>query len=266
MTPMTRKQSELLFEEYLTAQGYSDWSHEPPVEGKSKRPDFRLNHGGSSHFFEVKEFDAPNFPPGYGGAYNPYKPIREKINQATRQFKEYKESSCSLVLANPNLAVVQLETPSEIIGAMLGNLGFQIPVDAISDEGLLPEQVFMGGGKMVDDKHQSAQNTTFSSIIVLCTYPLWQNQFRAAIKMRQRELGRKTTLEEEFEFIDAIPNSPDLRRVRAVVHENPCARIPLSRDLFVGPFDERWGVEGEFIKRVYVGREIVSFEEAVGNC
>ena len=59
MTAANRNESELLFEEYLTMHGYTDWTHEAPVEGKRKKPDYRLEYGGSSYFFEVKEFDAP---------------------------------------------------------------------------------------------------------------------------------------------------------------------------------------------------------------
>lgn len=105
----------MLFEEYLTSHGYSDWTYEVPVEGKLKTPDYRLEHG-CSHFFEVKEFDSPLPSPGFG-TYDPYGPIREKINQASRQFKEYKEFPCSVVLANPKSAFVHLGDPWAIIGA-----------------------------------------------------------------------------------------------------------------------------------------------------
>jgi hypothetical protein len=45
-------------------------------------------------------------------------------------------------------------------------------------------------------------------------------------------------LDEDLEFYEAIPESPELRRVRVVVYENPFARIPFRQDLFRGPFDE----------------------------
>ena len=92
-----------------------------------------------------------------------------------------------------------------------------------------------------------------------------QKRINIAIKNRQHELGRGTTLEENLAFYEAIPDSPELRRVRVVVYENPFARIPLSRDLFRGPFDERWGVEGEFVRRVYVGSEVAAIEAVLGE-
>jgi hypothetical protein len=50
-----RNESETLFEEYLTAHGYVDWTHEVPVEGKRKTPDYRLEYGVCSHFWFLSE-------------------------------------------------------------------------------------------------------------------------------------------------------------------------------------------------------------------
>jgi hypothetical protein len=259
-----RNESELLFEEYLTSHGYVSWTHEPIIAGKRKHPDYLVEHGGAEQVFEVKEFDAPLPPLGFG-AYDPYLPIREKINRATRQFKEYKECPCSLVLANPKGAFVQLSDPWAIFGAMLGNMGFTIPVGPNAPRGGQPKNVFLGGGKRVNEKRREPQNTTVSSIVVLGTFPLREKRIGMAIKERQAELGRMTTIEEDVEFYEAIPDSPDLRRVRVYVYENPYARIPHSRDSFNGPFDQRWGADGGFIRRVFVGTEVARFEETLGE-
>jgi hypothetical protein len=165
------------------------------------------------------------------------------------------------VLANPKAAFVHLGDPWAIIGAMLGNVGFQFQVGVKPDEEHPLEQVFTGGGKMVNYKRREPQNTTISSVIVLGTYPLRRNRIRVAIKTRQQELGRGTTLEEDLEFYEATPDTPDLRRVRVSVYDNPYARIPLQQDLFNGAFDERRSVDGEFIQRVYMGSEAARFEE-----
>jgi len=230
VTAAIRNESELLFEEYLTAHGYTNWTHEVPVEGKRRNPDYQLEHDGSSLIFEVKEFEA-QMPTMGVGTYDPYGPIREKINQATRQFKEYKEFSCSVVLANPQAAFVHLGDPWAIIGAMLGNLGFQFQLGVRPDKDHPLEQIFTRGGKMVNDKRRKPQNTTISSVIVLGSYPLRQNRIRLAIKGRQQELGRETTINEDLAFYEAIPDSLELRRVRVVVYENPFARIPFQQDL-----------------------------------
>src|SRR5579863_3316221 len=123
LATITKTASELLFEGYLKAHGHADWAHEPAVEGKVKNPDYHLKAGGSTYLFEIKEFERqpPVFEPQ---VYDPYSPVREKINQAARQFKEYKEFPCSIVVANPHLAFVQLDDPLVVIGSMCGNLGF----------------------------------------------------------------------------------------------------------------------------------------------
>lgn len=125
--------------------------------------------------------------------------------------------------------------------------------------------MFLAGGKMIDYRRNQPWNTTVSSVIVVGTYPLRMNQIRIAVKESQRALGRRTTIEEDLEFYEAIPESPDLRRVRVTVDENPYARIPLAQDLFRGPFDQRWGAEGEFIKRLYVGPEVARLEKDWGE-
>ena len=51
--------------------------------------------------------------------------------------------------------------------------------------------------------------------------------------------------------------------MRVVVYENPFARIPFQRDLFRSPFDERWGVDGEFMRGVYVGSEVSAIESVL---
>jgi hypothetical protein len=259
-----KTESEILFEEYLTTHGHSDWTHEPPTEGKRKNPDYRLRLDNESLIFEVKEFDGPMPPPGFS-AYNPYVAIREKINQAAKQLREYKAFSCSVVLANPKSAFVHLGDPWAIFGAMLGNLGYQFQLGVSSDEKHSIEHVFTSGGKMMNDKRMEPQNTTVSSVIVLGRYPLRQNRIRIAILNRQLELGRGTTLEENLTFYEAIPDTVDLRPVSVVVYENPFARIPLRRDLFCGPFDERWGADVDFMRRVFVGSEVAGIESILGE-
>ena len=45
---------------------------------------------------------------------------------------------------------------------------------------------------------------------------------------------------------------------------NPYAAVKLPKDIFTGPFDERWGpVPGQpCIKRIDAGAELVALEEA----
>ena len=264
MNNMNRNESEQLFEQYLSTHGYENWAHEAPFEGRLKNPDYTLEHSGSTFIFEVKEFNTPM--PGLGySAYDPYRPIREKINQAARQFKEYKEFPCSAVLASPKPTFVHLAYPWAIIGAMLGNLGAQFQMGVMPDENHPMKQVFLGGGKMVNQKRQQPQNRTISAVIVLSKYDLRRQRIRVAITEQEKKLARKITPDEQLRFYTAIPESPELHPVRLVVYENPYARIPFSRDLFCGPFDERWGPDGDFLRRLFIGHEIQKIEEVIGT-
>ena len=256
--------SETLFEEYLTANGYTDWTNEQPTLGKPTTPDYRVRFGGVDLYFEVKEFE--NNDPVQDGAYSPYRPLREKVNQAARQFKCYKEFPCSLVLSDPHAAGVDIDAPEIIIGTMLGNIGFVIPFGDSADPDAAPTQVLTRGGKMAF-KHGTAWNTTFSSIICLTAYPLRRKQILIALDKRNREAGRKLTHEESWATAKAIPTSGGEDTVlRVVVYENPYARIPLSRDLFRGAFDERWGTDGDSTSRVFVGDRLAALETELAQC
>jgi hypothetical protein len=259
-----RNASELLFEEYLTVQGYTQWSHEPPFEGKRRRPDYFLEYGGSAFAFEVKEFETSS--PGAGfGYYDPYEPIRKKVSKAVQQFKEYKEYPCSLVLANPKcVPLINLSDPWTLFGAMFGNVGFRFPVGSAASVNKPIERTFTTGGRMVD-KHHQPENTTVNSIIFLGLYPLRAKYVDLAVRRRRQVLDRDVTTNEILECYEEIPDDPQLRRPRVKVYENPYARIPLSRDLFNGAYDERWLVDGEVIKRVYAGSEVARFEDALGE-
>jgi hypothetical protein len=251
--------SEILFERYLATHGYSGLKHEEPVEGKSTTPDYALPFRSATLYFEVKEFAPSDLIPGYK-AYDAYGPVREKINQAARQFKYYKENSCSLVLANPKGAFVALE-PWAILGAMLGNLGFTVPLGRRSEETLPHENTFLHGGKMIDYLFEKPRNATISAVIVLDHYPLRDKSCALAIREKEVEQSRKLTVDEVFD----LPSPPSLSSManplRVVVLENPFARIPLPRDIFQGPFDEWWGMAGQNITQLFVGEEILRVED-----
>jgi hypothetical protein len=239
--------SETLFEAYLTANGHTDWTHEQRIPGKPTTPDYQLLLRGTKSFFEVKEFAAVYLQDGQGGPCYPYGPLRQKINQAARQFKYYKEFPCSLVLADPNGALVGLTTPVVVCGAMFGDVGWDVP-------GNTPDapvrQVFTRGGKMLNSK-----NTTINAIVCLTPYQVGQRQLEIALDRREKQLGRKTRLQEAWEFVHST-KTRKAEGLRVIVFENPFARIPQDRNLFRGCWDERWGKQGSSVRRIYVGRSL----------
>jgi hypothetical protein len=74
------------------------------------------------------------------------------------------------------------------------------------------------------------------------------------------------TYEESWAAAKTVPTTDEDAVLRVVVYENPYARIPLSRDLFRGAFDERWGAEGGLIRRVFVGDRLAALETELARC
>src|SRR5256885_2172301 len=115
---MAQTIGEEVFEEYLQSQGLLEFEYEKEHSGKSKRPDYTVPINGREFIFDVKEFAPPRHLSGYSGYYDSYASVREKINQVARQFKEYKDRPCCLVLYNAGDPFVHLQDPQDILGAM----------------------------------------------------------------------------------------------------------------------------------------------------
>ena len=117
-----KNKSELLLEGYLRNHGYADVDFEPEIQGTSRRPDYRLRSTGVEILLEVKEFRAEthDFRTGFD-VFDPYPPLREKINAARNKFKDLKQHCCCLVLYNVDKPLILLDW-KHIYGAMLGNL------------------------------------------------------------------------------------------------------------------------------------------------
>ena len=268
---IVKNESEQLFEIYLTTSNVP-FEFEKQMPGTTRRPDFAVPLRDKEMLFEVKEFRPTNedFRPGFG-YFDPYGPIREKIGAARKKFKDLDAYCCNLVVFNFGKPLILLDW-KHIYGAMLGNLGFAVPLDIpgrIAPPDAEIRNVFVGGtgAKMLVERQGvpvDVQNQTISSVIVLQNLAMGQRRFRKSLKQRERELGRSLTLEEfqrELDRARGTERDGSLSQLRVVVHENPYARLPLPRDLFRGPYDERYGAEDNRITRVFAGEEIKSLEE-----
>lgn len=270
---MARQESEQLFEQYLTANGYADWLFEPKIPGKKKHPDYLLRWKGQEFLLEVKELREKEPPPigkGLVPAKDPCKGLREEINEARKKFREFKEGwCCSLVVCN--VADWQAELgPLWVFSAMLGDLGFTWSVD--KDGNSVPDQgglTFLGRGKMIRGKTGSPQNTTISSIIVLQRYKLPDLDFERAFGRETSRLEaqnrRSLTAQELAEVACRVHQSFPQKTSevpRIVVVDNPFAGNPLPRDLFTGSYDERWALVDDCVQRVFVGNMLRQGEEA----
>jgi hypothetical protein len=192
-----KTRSEKLFEQYLDLNGFKGkCDYEPSISGKTKRPDYRLNYNGRECFFEVKELrKKPNEPKERSAIINPYSSLRKEINEARKKIKQFKDYPCSLVVFNIDDRQARLR-PNYVFAAMLGNEGFEMDID---DKGRLvietARNVFLDGGKMIDDETGRTQNTTISAIVVLEEF-LDNVEIERAFREKERRQGRVFTAAE----------------------------------------------------------------------
>ena len=254
--------SESCFEDILRASGLRDFAFEKQLPGTTRRPDYTVAWKDVEILFEVKEFRAvaEDFRPGFG-AYDPYEPIRKKIEEGRRKFKDLDNYCCCLVLYNRDKLLVDLGW-QYVYGAMLGNLGFSVPLQlqgspVPSDE--KTHSVFASGGKMHRQQRgvpRTPQNRTISAILVIEHLPVGKRRFRAHIRHLEQRRGMGLTVNEyhdEVERAGGTERDMSLCQLRVVVHENPYARISLPPELFRGPYDERYGNSEDRIQQLYQG-------------
>jgi hypothetical protein len=101
-------------------------------------------------------------------------------------------------------------------------------------------QAFLGRGKMV--RGSKKQNTTISALITLRKIRIGWLRYNKMI----REFP-KLSIDETLQAASERDEDFDLEEehLGVIVWENAVARIPLSRTLFTGDYDLRWGVEGQ---------------------
>ena len=250
MAEALRTKGEILFEQYLATQKLT-FEFEKEHAGKSKRPDYTIAWNGRPVVFDVKDFDPPEKYPTGGGQFDPYPPIREKVEQGRDKFTQYKEFCCGLVLRNLGRPFVMLDKPDIMLGAMYGDSGFTFPVNTrtgVGDASKL-NRAFLGRGKMIRPNWSQPQNTTISAIITLSVikphYQLLVEMIRAD---RTREIA-----DYEAELEHTIPDYDPNREIpRVIVWHNAVARIPFPDDLFRGPYDTHFGIvrgEGDTVEQ-----------------
>lgn len=271
MTTLALKtKSELLLEGYLRWHGYAEFAFEPAVPGTTKRPDYRLRWKDQTILLEVKGLraTADDFRSG-PGSFDPYAPVRKKIEAARKKFKDLDSYCCCLVLHNVDKPLVLLDC-QHVYGAMLGDIGFSVPISLPGMPHPADDKtrvIFTSGGKM--HRHRRGvpvepQNQTISAILVLDRVPVGEGLFRAALQERERQIGPPLAVEEigkECESAKCTLRDPRRRPLRVVVHENPYARVPLSRDVFTGPYDERYGEEHGCIQRLFCGAKLADLPD-----
>ncbi|MGA8595753.1 MAG: helix-turn-helix domain-containing protein [Bryobacteraceae bacterium] len=255
--------SELLFEQYLEDNRLGPAEHEPAIAGRTSRLDYRVVYQGKPLWFEVKEFGEADV--GYSGAFDPYISIRNRIGKAAKQFNDYKGETCSIVFYNDRLNLASIYSPEIVLGAMLGNVSVSVPVDLESGKEVGPARTsFSEGGKLIHPTLKVPQNTTISAIIALERFGVGSREFRVMVVRKEEAERRRLSWTEFFESLESDRQKHNRQVLRTLVYENPYAASPLPRDIFNGPYDERWGrIDGEpLIGRIFVGKELRKLEES----
>jgi hypothetical protein len=274
--PEVKTVSEMLFEQYLQSKGFGYFQFQKQMPGTSKRPDYSLSFKGREILFEVKEITPTDddFRPG-AGFYDPYEPIREKINSASKQFRNLRQYCCCLVLFDKGKPGLDLGWRS-IYAAMLGTPAIYIPFNPVTGEfDFESERTVLNPAraKMVRSKGRqpiAPQNTTIAAIAVLEQMEIGRRRFNIEYERLKRERGQRSIIEElqeELQLIQRLRGTErdvSLRQLRVVLCENPLRRVStFPREIFSGPYDEIYGqdeIAKDRVKRVFAGEQIKQLE------
>lgn len=271
---------ERLFVEYLRTRGLRH-RYEPPTAGKRKNPDFEVTVGDGCVYCEVKDLHGDE-QPRRASAFNPYLKIRAEIKKSRRQFGEFKDYPCVLVLHNVSEWRFSHDPPI-LLGAMLGDLGIACPVDPSGAATMTPtawQEVFLQRGAMRFQNPQAPgaratiHNTTISAVAVLNEFdlhnPAFEPEFRRRVDGFERREGRQPSEREWIGLRMALYGEIPLAHrtlPRVIVVDNPVARLKVPDSMFAGSCDARyrWNPVTGQIQRVFAGADLAISEEIAAN-
>ncbi|MBI1762164.1 MAG: hypothetical protein HYR56_12095 [Acidobacteria bacterium] len=263
--PKERTKSELLFDQYLAERGYVFEPQPKMLAGKTHQLDDRVSIGGADLYFDVKEFEGDqSLPPGTGifaeEELDPYRRIFTKIKKASKQFDDYKEFSCSVVLYNNSSDPIFLE-PGIVLGAMFGVMSWQFDESGTTKTSFGDwRDIGFRAGRMFDYQKQEPCYQHFSFVIVLEEVTVVPTEMTQMLDDQHRLLP--SDYDGVAEAVIALNNILELKQrgiitrkvLRVVVYENPHASVHLPCDIFNGSYDERWGkVEETKIGKIFEG-------------
>jgi hypothetical protein len=255
-------------------------------EGKARRPDYTIKFRGVAIKLDVKDVEDETLAGSKleideatldavalgkapddgrvvhehvgGGGYDPHPALREKVNTARQQFKEYKGMPCAIVLFGAGHDA-DLRSPEVMLGVMYGNFGISIPFNPERGDfvGTKAEARFLSGGSVVHRRRSTdearIQNTTISALITIRQVKV--GCARLAEYYASQPDGRAAY------FFDPALHARlkvDVSHYGLIVWENAFAANPLPKELFRGPYDEHWSTSesGEAKLRTFVGEKL----------
>lgn len=237
---------------YLTAHGIT-FEREPKLPGVAQLVDFVIDHPTHGKILlEVKDIVNPMPPMGFS-TFDPYKPIREHIEEGTRKFKSTADYVCCLVLAAPPGSFVQLNDPNYMLGAMYGDFGFRVPFDTGAKgaaDAEVTSEFLVGKGKMI--RPSRIQNTRIAALISIQEFAVWHLAMRKYI---HTDDGR-TKQERAQDIYDGragLPEDPEAKETGVTVWENAVANKKLPTDLFRGVMDAWYEFRESHQTRAFTG-------------
>jgi len=263
---VARTVSERAFEEYLTKRGFPIRYEELPA-GTTKPVDYTIEFARQTIRLDVKEWE-PKGPQRGSGCFDPYEPIREKIEEGRAKFKQYKgrDEPCVLVVCHYGSQLIMLDAMA-IFGAMRGDFGIAIPFNVQTGAGDIStaKSTFLSGGKMIHHTPKGDvrfQNTTISAIAVLSAIDVRARRAGIELSKMQAAAGRSFGLEESFNTLRELYARDQRVHIehRLVVYDNVDAAVSLPPEFPTGPFDERFGKSGDRLRRIYVGVDLAAIE------
>ena len=236
---------------YLTAHGVA-FEREPNLPGVPQLIDFVIDHPTHGKILlEVK--DIVNPPPQGSGAFDPYKPIREHIEEGTKKFKATADYVCCLVLAAPPGSFVQLNEPNDMLGAMYGDLGFHVPLNPEghdSADAEITSEFLIGKGKMI--RPSRFQNTRIAALISIQAFAVWHLAMRKYIRTNDGR-SKKERAQDIYDGNAGLPDDTEARETGVTVWENAVATKRLPRDLFKGLMDAWYEVSEGHQTLAFIG-------------
>jgi len=245
-----KTESETVFEEYLNCHSL-DW--EAVDTGPQKEPDYRIKLGSQDCIFEVKEFDDPK--PRPKSSFDPCRPVRQKLKKAREKFVRYETVSCNVVLFNSR-SIYRSLTPDVVAAAAFGE-HFQATQSDMGWDGGIPVFRFFGSAVLTPE-----HNRTISSVILLCRYQLDEWHLEAYRRLRAKNIPREDIGPMDHGRLMEQVSAEDRPRysfegtLRAIVLDNPNAKIRLPLVFFDGPFDQRWWLEQQGYSAYRLGAEL----------
>ncbi|MGV9601319.1 hypothetical protein ACWDR1_32135 [Streptosporangium sandarakinum] len=237
---------------YLSERGYNA---DTPGDPDQKNPDRLITTpDGRQVVCEVKSFATPGllkearFREGSGGIRvsqpmartqkEALQPIRDKIKEAAKQLKRYKDDGLPLmvILANPMSCPIPFDE-SSVIAAMYGDIDavFEITEPGAEHEGASWLQAGRNG-KLTSDHHY------ISAVALLRERPHSAAWAKAWFDENRRRFDQAQDMIAAYLQAAKTENAPQGSEVfLSIIETTGEEAVPLPRDLFNGPLDLRYG-------------------------